>query len=316
MPALGDPPKKADGYLVADWVELACLLDVDGRFTGARFVQAQGQRDQFDAAVEGDPGRDDDPQRSDERLDEAYAVWRLLSRRAEDFGDRYPFEVDADDLALQTREPTLERRVYAFLVAAASLDVFSSDEALLTTAFERMSKHVVAGMLPSGAVVEVFGTAAHAGTRYKEGNMLTRLKLLADDIGSDLTDVANDVSPHASGDGGLDIVGYQRLAGPPSWAPVVFGQCACGKRWDKKQDEVSFSTWGPRFLTTFHIVPVTMIPYAFDDEEGGWHSRWNIRGPLIDRRRWLHLAAGQGEAAFDDCPLDFVDGELPGLAAA
>lgn len=316
MTGLSDPPKKADAYLVADWVELACLLDEDGRFTGARFAQARGQGEQFDAAAEGDIARDDDPQRADERLDEAYALWRLLSRRAEDFDADYPFEIDADDLTIQAREPTRMRRVYAFLLAAANLNIFNTEKSLLTTSFERMSRHVIAAMLPVGAVTEMFGTAAPSGSRYKQGNMLARLRRLADDIGSDLTDAAEDVSSHASGDGGLDIVGYHRLAGPPSWAPVVFGQCACGKDWITKQQEVSASTWEPRFVRSFFIVPVTMIPYSYDNEEGGWHSRWNLRGPLIDRRRWLRLMTDRCEGAYTDCPISFVDDQLPGLAAA
>jgi hypothetical protein len=302
-------------YLVADWAELACLLDEDGRYTGARFAQARGQGDQFDAAAEGKTGRDEDPQRADERLDEPYGVWRLLSRRAADFGPHYPFEVDAENLTIETRKPTRMRRVYAFLLAAANLDVFEADKPLLTTSFERMSKYVIAAMLPHSGVTEIFGTAAHAGSRYKSGNMVARLRRLAKDIGSEVTDAADDVSPHASGDGGLDIVGYPRLLGPRSWKPVIFGQCACGKDWSAKQQEVASDTWEPRFVKTFQIVPVTMIPYAFDNEDGGWHSRWEIRGPLIDRRRWMVAMTDLTARAYADLPVDFVDRSLPGMAA-
>jgi hypothetical protein len=105
---------------VADWIELACLLDEDGQYSGARFARARSEDEQLQAARDDDLGRDDDPASADARLDEAQAIWRLLRRRADDFGEGYPFDVDDDETSLQTRARTRMRQLYAFLLAAAS----------------------------------------------------------------------------------------------------------------------------------------------------------------------------------------------------
>lgn len=317
MTALPDPPSEAETHLVADWIELACLLDADGQFSGVRFAQARGEDEQFQAAREDDVGRDDTPERADARMDEAQAVWRLLRRRAVDFGDGYPFDVDSDETSLQTRTPTRTRKVYAFLLVAASLNVFGEHAKLLTESFERTSRHVVAALLPLASRTDVFGTAAPAGGRYQQGNTITRLSLLAEDLGSKLLDPANKVSPRASGDGGLDIVGRPLLSGPKTRLPVLFAQCACGKDWLKKQAEVAPTRWSTRLEPTVPIMPVTIIPYAFQDEQGAWHREFEIdNGVLIDRLRWMALLANRDDDAYADVPFSLVDARLPGLQAA
>jgi len=314
--ALPSPPEKGERHLVADWIELACLLDEDGSYTGARFAQARGQDEQMKAAAEGEIGRDDDPSAADEWLAEAEDVWRLLRRRADDFGTRYPFDVDPSETSLETLRPTKKRRLYAFLLAASSLNVFATKKKLLTESFERSSRHVVAALLPVPARTEIFGTAAPLGGRYKEGNMIKRLRLLADDLGTELLKSAESVSPHASGDGGLDIVGVPWLAGPKGRLPVIFAQCACGKGWLDKQGEVAPDLWGARLGATFTIVPVTIIPYAFYREDGSWHREFELKpGVIVDRLRWMKLLGDLRDRVYDDVPLDFIDEALPGLSA-
>jgi hypothetical protein len=147
--------------------------------------------------------------------------------------------------------------------------------------------------------------------------MIKRLAILADDLGSQLLDPAKKVSKHACGDGGLDIVGRLSLPGPKTRLPVVFAQCACGRNWREKQVEVTPNRWSPRLASTVWIMPVTIIPYAFQDEEGAWHNEFVIdNGVLIDRLRWMALLTDRDDDAYADVPFSLVDARLPGLKAA
>ena len=318
MIGIPEPPAPSEIHLVADWVELACAAEVDGTWSGARLIQARAERDQRERAARGGPTGQSNPAVDDRRQDEAEGVWRALRLRATDFGGSYPFRVHASEMQIETRSRERARMAYLFFLCAASLKAVPSTERhLLTAAFERTAKHAVAGLLPGGSRVAVFGTAADKGTRYKTGNLTTRLRRLAADLGGELTEAGESVSPYSSGDGGLDVVGWPRLAPPNTKLPVIFAQCACGDHWIGKQYEVQPSTWQPRMDVTFRIVPVTVIPYAFRNEEGGWHRPFEIMdGVLVDRLRFLRLLRTRGAPAYAEVPTAWLRDALPGVRAA
>jgi hypothetical protein len=317
MITLPEPPEKGEPHLVADWVELACASDEDGTFSGSRLVEARQDADQRESAAGGSgqpPTSGDDDAHSREADD----VWLLLRSRADAFGGSYPFAVDPDETAIATRARNRQRNAYAFLLCAASLNaVRDTERGALAAAFERTSFHVVASLLPGRSRVAVFGSAAPEGTRYWSGNLKTRLRRLADDIGSALTESAEDISDYNSGDGGLDVVGWSRLGSPNTRVAVIFAQCACGRDWLVKQGEVDPNLWSTRMTVTALIVPVTVIPYAFRNEDGSWYREFQIKnGVLIDRVRYLALLRKRGAPAYADVPSGWIRSALPGLRPA
>ena len=78
-------------------------------------------------------------------------------------------------------------------------------------------------------------------------------------------------------------------------------------------------TWDHRLEPVSPIVPVTLIPYAYRNEENGWLDLFSvIPTVLIDRPRWLELVqiSGRLHDAIAEMPRDWILTELPGLSAA
>lgn len=314
---LPDPAARRHAHLVADWVELAAAADADGVVIGDALVNAREE-------LENRRGRETTPTKTDAWQREADAVWSLLRVRADFYGAAYPFEVADDTLELRTIGLDEPRLAYGFLLAAASLSAFAeNDRHLLTSGFERASRHVLAALLPADSTVSVFGTASKEGERYAQPKLIDRLEKLAEDLVTQLTlEVRGEVekSPQRiSGDGGLDLVGWPELIGPRKRLPVFFGQCACGDDWHLKPFEVTASRWDHRLVPVSPIVPVTLIPYAYREEDHTWLDLFHvIPTVLIDRPRWLRLleTSGRLQDAVEDVPRDWMLGELPGLTAA
>lgn len=314
---LPDPPSANQAHLVADWIELATAADQDGEFNGEGFVAAREE-------VANRRGSITTPTKIDAWTREAEEVWRLLRARAEVYGPTYPFEVGHDVLDVRTVTLDAHRLSYAFLLASASLAAFTPEgRHLLTSGFERASRHVLAALLPHDATVSIFGTSSTAGERYGHGRLIDRLEALAEDLATELTREARRTAengpPRISGDGGLDLVGWPELYGPRKRLPVYFGQCACGGDWQTKPYEVLADTWDHRLEPVSPIVPVTFIPYAYRAEDDEWCDLFPVVPTvLIDRPRWLQLLRQSGclPQALEDVPSDWLLELLPGLTVA
>lgn len=311
---LPDPPTRSRTALVADWVEFAAAADVDGLVVGDRLVDMREEIDER-------KGSQRTPAKADKWQGEAEEVWALLRARAEFYGESYPFQVGSDVLEIKTTPLDDRRLAYTFLLAAANLAAFAdTDRHRLTGGFERASKHAMAGLLPDGSTVSVFGTSSRDGERYGQSKLIDRLEKLADDLTTRLTlegrkHGANSAD-RISGDGGLDLVGWPDLVGPRKRLPVYFGQCACGDEWHSKPYEVAALTWDHRLEPVSQIVSVTLIPYAHRSEDNDWLDLFPvIPTVLIDRPRWLDLVgcSGRLSEAVEEIPRCWMLDELPGL---
>lgn len=309
------PPKVSAPHLVADWIELACCVSESGEAAGTLLVEAREE------ALES-AGKIRTSDKTDEFQSEAEDVWLHLRARAESFGDRYPFEVSDDTTGITTRPLTPARTVYSFLLCAANLNaVTKQEQSMLTTSFERLSKHALRGLVPPSWSVEVFGTSAKTGERYSQPKLQDRMVELADRVGGELTGAARDVDEANHGDGGLDLVAHPATLDPLSHLPLYLGQCACGDGWQAKQQEVMPSAWDQRLVSGSAIVPVLFIPYSYRDQSAGWVSRWGLKTvALVDRDRFLELldAAEQGvlDEAVDEAPTEWLAETLVGFRAA
>jgi hypothetical protein len=313
---LPDPPALSQADLVADWVEFAALADTNGLTTGEKLVD---MREELDSRK----GGQRTPTKADSWQREAEQVWTLLRSRAAFYDERYPFVVEDDVLELRTRPLDDDRLAYAFLLAAANLAAFAAtDRHLLTGGFERASRHAMTALLPTASTVSIFGTSSQSGERYGQTKLIDRLETLAEDLATRLTLEGEGhgakAAPRISGDGGLDLVGWPEMVGPPKRLPVYLGQCACGADWHSKPYEVAATTWEHRLEPVSPFIPVTLIPYAYRDDEMEWLDLFSvIPTVLIDRPRWLQLVAEADllDAAVADIPREWMLDELPGLSA-
>lgn len=226
-------------------------------------------------------------------------VIQHLVFRAELFGDRYPFQVDAATGSLRLRKLTPRRRLYVFLLAASSLRHFSKrDSQALTRAFERLAVPVMRAHMP-GAQVHLFGTSSkgHRG-RYR-GQLSKKVQRLATDLRISLEVDLSAIKPTNVGDQGIDAVVWFETGDRSRSVVAVFVQCACSvDEWPRKSGEVAEDAFAYWFHFYSPITNLLMIPFCFRRLDGDWFDTTKMKkGVLFDRSRILLSLRGGGLAS-------------------
>jgi hypothetical protein len=136
----------------------------------------------------------------------------------------------------------------------------------------------------------VFGSnSAHRYTRYT-GNILTKIRRLAADLHEAPKAKEADFPPNATGDEGLDLVGWVPWGDDAPGRVLFFAQCACSKdEWVAKQHSSSAEGWRNKIDFTVPPANVAFIPVCFRKADGSWHSTADIQSIVVDRLRLLYL---------------------------
>lgn len=333
------PPSaaKRDTHTWADWIELRCLIDPDGLVTRGQVAdwlredpQEAGGDGATDAAGETSQVQDADyvetdeeadqrsaarvmaPQRVDSRALRATDYFAVLRTRAGELAGAYPFTVDATGLHREVDPDNAVHRLYVFLLLAAQLRVVAERRRKhLTTTFEQLMVPALESLLP-GATVQLFGTTAEKGGRYR-GSLRTKLKRLAEDLNERPGRGYDSIGPHDRGDAGLDVVAEVPVGDKLPGRFVVFLQAACTERWVEKQHSCAPSAWRQRLPLTNPQVTVCGVPFYLRTALGDWHDYNDLQDRLVlDRPRIMHLLT-DAEGVCLPRALQLVDGALAGL---
>lgn len=301
----------------ADWAEVLCIYE--GMLTAPDLSsEVEKRADSIHVETEDDvePGLGrEEPLRtpfssaaefSDAATQRANDTFALLAARAADYGDHYPFELDAAGKKMVLRELKPNRGLYLFLLACSTFR-YQADSALQTDLagrFEWLSLQALRSQFPARAEVHLFGANPSPGSRYNVG-LPDRVRLLASDIREELLVDADREFPSGSGDNGLDLVGWLDQPDASPGLAISFGQCACTPQWVSKQHSSSHAAWNPIFRFTVAPTNFCFIPFDFRGPDGDWYLRTSIQGSVVmDRRRLLKTIGIADE-----------DGELVGLDA-
>jgi hypothetical protein len=284
-------PKSSDIPVWGDYIELLCLVNRDNIVTKADVLDRK--RDETDSEL---PTYDEDETIAETRDKEEQQVddwFRHLIYRQGTF-DRsgfYPFYVTNGGDSLKLKDNlTLQHKLYIFLLLASNLRYVPNYKHSITTAFETVSQNALRSILPTNAEVHVFGTSSQGKGRYS-GNLLNKIRVLAEDLSERVLIDENTFSSHNSGDKGLDIVG---------WVPAgdrgvggllcVFAQCACTEEWVTKQHSSKVDSWRPVMTFTSPPSNLIFIPFCFRNSNGGWWQPTDIHESIVvDRVRMVHF---------------------------
>lgn len=334
------PPSapKRETHTWADWVELRCLMDPDGLVTPGQVAawlredpQEVSDEDASDdeagetsqvqdsdyvvtdqEAARGTAARVRAPQRVDSRALRATDYFAVLRARAGELAGAYPFTVDAMGIQRQVDPNNAVQRLYVFLLLAAQLRVVAERRrTYLTATFEHLMVPALESLLP-GARVQLFGTTAEQGGRYR-GSLRTKIKRLAEDLNERPGRGYDSIGPHDRGDAGLDVVAEIPVGDNRPGRFVVFLQAACTERWVEKQHSCAPSAWRQRLPLTNPQMTVCGVPFYLRTALGDWHDYNDLQDRLIlDRPRIIHLLTD----VEGSCPprvRELVDGGLAGL---
>lgn len=323
-------PPTYDSHEWADYIELLCLTSKDGRVSKADvldFVRErkkdlnegrplegpEAEEEELEAEIEAeDEGKDDEdideetpePALADDKWDIRGNDWfGHLEYRAGAFAEFYPFRVikGGTVLVLSGSKSRLrvQRKLYVFLLLASNLRYLSqSDRTSIASIFEVTSFHALETYLPPQSRLHMFGKhSLNDSGPYSTGTLWQKLNRMATDIREQVLCKKSDFKPSNTGDAGLDLIAWLPLDSDAEMRRgffVVFGQCACTRRWVEKQFETSYDTWSNYLSFTVYPTRLTFIPYCFRKATGAWHDYTKIsKTVLVDRLRLINLLRGK-----------------------
>lgn len=287
-------PRHSYTFLWADYVELLCLRSQNGLFSkGNLHAQEQEAEDvQSDSEDDSLPAEASSTEERDDKITRRWDDIKLrLAARQISFPG-WPFELDGEVLRRKFVHKNAQHRLYVSLLVASSLRLCSKQRAPeVTSAFEEISFYWLRLSLTSIWSVRPFGAHQNLPDAYI-GSLREKLEMLAEDLNCRLTKDASEYDQRNSGDGGIDLVAWQKMGDKRGNTQVIFGQCACSPDdWESKQLDVTPPS------TEAHIQPqhpgaaYCFVPHDLMDN-GRWDRATHVkRTVLIDRCRLLHLFA-------------------------
>lgn len=275
-------------HIIADLCEIICFYenqnvsrsDVEG------LIETRGTDSllkQIEAAAESSAEVND---RIQQLTEDTFS--HLMFRQAA-FSEWYPFKVNHDVIE-QNMTLSDRHKIYITLLAMSRLAMFPATQRIqLAADFEKVCCLAMRGLLPSWKVYH-FGKGG--GDRPDFGNklsdaLITLAKKLRDPT---IPSRIEELSPHDSGDAGIDIVAMYEWEDSACAVPAYFAQCAAQQNnWPNKRFEASAKNID-RYIS-FSADPAAMlfIPLCFRSPDGNWVDSSGHSSLLIDRLRMTEL---------------------------
>lgn len=225
-------------------------------------------------------------------------VYTQVKQRTQLLGNKYPFEIDSDEqLSLKEKALSGLNFLYILLLYSSNLCYMKSVNSL-TSDFEVICLYYMRKLFPA-MIFKLFGSS-NINTYLRPEDVINDSKLkdrivsLSHFISVSYNkDIVDKLSPHNTGDSGLDLVGIRSMGDDRKSIPVIFGQCACSPdQWSAKQQSVSDSQW-KKFLYTWETSFQTyiFIPIWYLNNENQFEDELKITEcVVVDRLRLLNVA--------------------------
>lgn len=273
-------------YYWADYLELLCLISIDGR------LSISDIEEHLKREIKDDDGNIKPAVKNDNRTILIQNWFSHLQYRLTAYDNFYPFSLSEDKDTLIKKEDLSENHIlYIYLLlSSCGKYIDKATHNHFTARFEWLCADALEIYLPS-ANVDIFGSNSYMAGEYS-GNIYSKVARLANKLGVSLSPSFDEETSNSQdvGDKGLDIVAWIPFPDNMNHQLIFFGQCACGKEWGRKQQEVNPSSW--QNILVFNIAPShgIFIPFSFRNSSGKWFKDYEIQQNLIfDRLRIINL---------------------------
>lgn len=270
-----------------DYVELRCLLLEDHLVTRddvLDFLLEKGMEE----LLRGESSHSEKYDKVEADVDTYFEMIEYRDRHYKEF---YPFEVE-DGQCIFLKHPLTETQMhYIFLLLCSSVSFIDrSFMQKITHTFEAYCCPIMKQLMPVDAETELFGTARESG-RF-QGNLRSRIKILADCLGAQTTKTMDSDRRYDSvhgGDAGLDLVSFVKLD-HASHIPFALGQCTCSyDHWIDKQPSINRGAWRSKMEPLAPFWRFLFVPFSCHNALGRFEQATEIHTCLIDRQRILHI---------------------------
>jgi len=310
---ISQPRNLAKTFLVADYIEILCLCNLDKRLSlndalvniyHSVKIEAEKEISEQETGEELSTAEFNDRQ-----IENAEDWFRQLRFRERAFRDYYPFSIKDDDLILK-EEITNKMKIYIFLLMCSSLRfVKGTSRNKVADYFETFAVKVMENYLPAFEV-HPFGKSTRAREFYP-ARLFDAIKKLCQNLNEQMICSLEEVGNRNTGDGGLDIVAWRLLGDYETPGNLIcFAQCACRPEWEEKLYDIDIQKWIRRIKFINPPVKIILIPICFRNADGAWVSTWNISSAvIIDRLRICLLLDSAKEQEYDFFPAvnDFLN---------
>jgi hypothetical protein len=310
---------KRDIYYYVDYLELVTLFSKD------KFLTKDSATDLFkdqmnlsdmniDPEIEEDPNLnefsdEDDIVIEENENDEGEIVsntyedesiidiyFQNIEYRIKQYGDFYPIRILEKRISVVDNFSE-KHLYYIFLLLSANLHYTGFYRPDLTADFEKVSLDAIKKYLPGGK----YGIFGISGNLIAKGKIIKRIRELIKELGEKESPYLKDKIDYKRGDAGLDVYAYFPFEDKLGSKLIVFGQCACGDNWEKKQYESKIDRWGNFAKFLCDPINCIFIPLDFHNIDGGWHDPTYIENSiLLDRKRILDLYINTSISEFNN----------------
>ena len=275
-------PKDSKIYLYADYFELVSLFNKDTIISVSEMLD----RLKDEGILKQEKIIENQAETNDNNEVFVREIFNLLAQRHISFGNDYPF-VCVDESLCLLNNLNDKQKIYIFLLLASNLNLFGDFQSDLTNEFELLSQEALKNYLPDYAIIKNFSK----NTEFS-GYICDKIKQLAKIMNLHTNEkYLKTISAKGSQDLGLDIVGWLPFDDNIGNYISVFGQCACGKEWNKKLNETRRYN---NFLNSYlsEITHSLFIPYSlinYNDSSFYEHHEFGESVLLFERKRILTL---------------------------
>ncbi len=276
-------PFETKVYLYADYFELLALFNNGSIITKSEVLD----RLKDEGIINQEKNQSNQAETNDKNESFVRNVFLLISQRSLSFKEDYPFNYLSESIVLK-EELIVKQKLYLHLLLSSNLYLFPTRfVSSLTSEFELLSEEALKNYLPDFATVKSFGE----NSEFK-GYIKDKIKELAKLMSIEADETFLDtISDKGTKDLGLDIVGWLPFDDEIGNYLSIFGQCACGKDWNKKLSETKRYK---RFLKSYlsdsqHslFIPYSLINY--NNSTFYEHHEFGDSILLFERKRILSL---------------------------
>jgi hypothetical protein len=269
-------------HYICDYIEILALANND----------LLSKSDIINRLYYSDPNQDELEIEDDKHDSYILELFAILEVRSNTFKDFYPFEITTETISsikLKTQLSDAHKK-YIFLLLSSSLSYISQNKVVeknntLENDFETFSFETLKSYIFENINIHQFGQALYSGTLQE------KVDKLANDLKFRTTYKKHYFDSHNRGDGGIDLVAWKQFPNDTNNLNIALylGQCATGKDWIKKQDDIDKFENYINFES--YITKLFFIPYDGRDRRREFLEEKDInisKNILFDRVRLLN----------------------------
>jgi len=300
-----------DNHIVADVIELLCLINLDGIISKADAITRVRELKKMGGTDPNESSGTDVAAQIDDKWEQKGNDWfSYLEHRAKKFGTSYPFKYKDEHDTLELKQRLYpNHRLYIFILLCSFHNNFNKSSKLQGF-FEQVSYLALKKYLPSQSEIHHFGsnpTLAFEDSFGSSNKLEDRVRGFAEQVNEEVVEHTMDFREGNTGDGGVDLIAWIPFNDNVNGMIIILAQCTCSINWDGNDKDLEATSVNFKYIH-FTEKPNSMlfIPFCYRKAKSEWFLGSEVSGIVVDRYRISHLLNGAYDELIDPAK-EFVE---------